>query len=266
MPYLELSSGTRMFFTDDGDGRPVLSLHGWACDGSDWSWFVPEMPGYRHLVVDHRGHGRSSIGDGRFSSRLFAEDAAELTDRLGTGPCVVVGHSMGGGVASALAVFRPDLVEALVLIDPGIGGEDDLLARVLDELRADPVKVAATMFGGFSGAATPRWMPAWHRRRALGTAPETILGAAAGTFLGDDAFARRVVAERRLAERTCPTLTIWAGAQTALAAWDRTLPHGDRDVIEVWAEHGHFLHQEAPERFARRVREWLDGIGLGPEV
>ena len=43
MTYHEVPDGTRIFYTDTGQGKPVLLLHGWACDGNDWSWQVPEL-------------------------------------------------------------------------------------------------------------------------------------------------------------------------------------------------------------------------------
>jgi pimeloyl-ACP methyl ester carboxylesterase len=52
-------------------------------------------------------------------------------------------------------------------------------------------------------------------------------------------------------------LAIYAGRGSAIAEWDRGLAHGPSDVIEVWLEAEHFLHQEQPDRFAAAMRAWL---------
>lgn len=263
MPYLELEPGRFIFYTDEGSGTAVLYLHGMTCDGSDWAWLASDLSAdHRSIVIDHRGHGRSTPTE-RYSTRLFADDAAAVLDGLGIGSAIVVGHSMGGGVASALAVQRPDLVAALLLVDPVYGLEDDVLTAYVDAVRAHPHRQTLAAFGEFYGERTPPWLPLWHRRRILGTDPGVIVGSVLGTAVGDDAYARRTVAAAHLPHRTAPMIAIYAGTGAAVAAWDRGLPHRPDDVIEVWSEHGHFLHQEAPERVAARFREWLRGIEPG---
>jgi pimeloyl-ACP methyl ester carboxylesterase len=262
MPYLEVEPGRSLFYTDEGAGRPVLYLHGMTCDGSDWAWLATDLAdGRRGIVMDHRGHGRSSPA-ARYSTRLFADDAAALLDFLDAGPAIVVGHSMGGGVASALAVQRPDLVAALMLVDPVYGMEDDELEAYVAAVRADPHGQTLAAFREFYGDRTPAWLPHWHRRRVLGTDPAVIVGAVEGTALGEDGYARRIVAERHLPLRRAPTIVLYAGSAAHRARWERGLPHRPEDVVEVWPEHGHFLHQEDPARVAARFRSWWDGVGL----
>jgi pimeloyl-ACP methyl ester carboxylesterase len=121
--YHEVPDGTRLFYTDAGQGRPVLLLHGWTCDVTDWSWQAPELePRYRVLTVDQRGHGHSDAPRGSYRPQVLADDAAALLQAVAPGQAAVVfGHSMGGVVASALAVRHPELVAGLVLVDPQYG-------------------------------------------------------------------------------------------------------------------------------------------------
>ena len=107
----------RLFFTDEGTGGPpLLFIHGYSCDSHDWMWQLPYFAArHRVIAVDLRGHGRSSIPAKGFGARDFAGDLAGLVDGLGCGPVVAVGHSLGGVVASALAIeyppwFRPSSV------------------------------------------------------------------------------------------------------------------------------------------------------------
>lgn len=109
-----------LFFTDEGTGPAALLMHGWSCDLHDWSLQVPALldAGYRVIAPDHRGHGRSSAPRSSYRPQVLADDAAALLRALDIEEAVVLGHSMGTIVASALAVRHPGLVRALVLVDP----------------------------------------------------------------------------------------------------------------------------------------------------
>ena len=98
------------------DGTAVL-LHSLALDGGVWEPLLDPLSRVRRLVVpDLRGHGKSPDSSD-FTVEDMADDVAQLCDDLGLDRVAVVGMSMGGTVAQALAVRRPDLVEALGLVD-----------------------------------------------------------------------------------------------------------------------------------------------------
>jgi pimeloyl-ACP methyl ester carboxylesterase len=111
----------RIEFDDAGVGDPpLLFVHGWCCDRS---YFAPQVEhfgrSHRVVAVDQRGHGKSEPApDGDYSAAAFAGDAAELIADLGLDRPVVVGHSLGGVIALALAASRPDLVRGVVMVDP----------------------------------------------------------------------------------------------------------------------------------------------------
>lgn len=257
MPYLPMPAGHEIFHTESGAGRDVLLIHGWACDGSDWAWLVTDLAkDHRVVVIDNRGHGRST-DPGLYSPELFADDAAQVIAQLGLDRPIVVGHSMGTTIASALAVERPELVSALVLIDPVYGAEEAALAPALAAIAHVPHGFATAAFGQFYGANTPEWIPEWHRRRILGTPENVVRDALVSLYTGDGGIGAREVGEVYLAQRTAPMLAVFAGSGSGIATWERTLPHGAADQIEVWPENGHFLHQEDPPRFAATFREWI---------
>jgi pimeloyl-ACP methyl ester carboxylesterase len=273
MPYLSLAEGQTLFYTEEGSGDAVLLIHGWCCDGSDWAWLVSDLSrDHRCVMIDNRGHGRSSPAAGGYTPRLFAADAARAIEMLDLGRPVVIGHSMGTVIASALAVERPDLVRALVLVDPSYGADDAKLIPFLEAMRQAPRIVAIAMFRPDEDAAgpvpsariygdnTPFWLPMWHRRRVLGLDETVIRDALIGQYEGEEGIGRKVIGETYLRRRRAPTLAIYAGRGTATAEWDRTLDHGPLDEITIWPEHGHFLHQEDPERFAGEVRQWLERL------
>jgi 3-oxoadipate enol-lactonase len=113
------AGGHEFFVREAGpDGAPrVLLLHGWAFDSlAAWHRLIPLLSGKaRVLAVDLRGHGKSDRIRGRFSVDDLADDVAAVLDALGPGRYTVVGYSLGGVVAQALARRHPAKVERLVL-------------------------------------------------------------------------------------------------------------------------------------------------------
>jgi len=100
------------------EGAPrVLLLHGWAFDSlAAWHRVIPLLEGRRRVVApDLRAHGKSDRARGRFSVADLADDMAAVLDALGSGRYTVVGYSLGGAVAQALARRHPARVERLVL-------------------------------------------------------------------------------------------------------------------------------------------------------
>lgn len=102
-----------------GSGDPVLAIHGITSSSRSWP-YVAEAFDNALLAPDLRGRGRSNHLPGPVGLAQHAEDCAAVIEATGSTPLVVVGHSMGGFVATVLAAGRPDLVRALVLVDGGL--------------------------------------------------------------------------------------------------------------------------------------------------
>lgn len=102
-----------------GDGLPVVFQHGLCADARQGLALVPDGPGLRGLALDCRGHGASEPGPERdLSLATFADDVAALVEGRVGGPAVLGGTSMGAAIALRLAVHRPELARALVLVRP----------------------------------------------------------------------------------------------------------------------------------------------------
>jgi len=103
-----------------GEGPPVLLIHGGAADGDLWS--AVDIDGlardYRVIAYNRRGYSGSGEPDSDWVRHR--EDAVALLAELGAAPATVMGFSAGGIVALDLAVHHPELVSALVLIDPAV--------------------------------------------------------------------------------------------------------------------------------------------------
>ena len=103
-------------------GTPTVFLHGFLDQAGSWRDVVTDLAGWR-VAIDQRGHGRSAhVEPG--AGYHFADYLVDL-DALARliGPMHLVGHSMGGTVATMFAGTRPELVQSLVLVD-GIGLQD----------------------------------------------------------------------------------------------------------------------------------------------
>jgi pimeloyl-ACP methyl ester carboxylesterase len=103
-----------------GDGLPVVFAHSLAGNSSQWKAQLDHLrPQHRAVAFDFRGHGRSEPAkNGDYSIAGMAGDIAAVVDTLGLDRFVLVGHSMGGGVALVYAGAHPDRVAGLLLVDP----------------------------------------------------------------------------------------------------------------------------------------------------
>jgi non-heme chloroperoxidase len=109
----------RIFYKDWGDGQPIVFCHGWPLSADAWDeqlMFFGER-GYRVIAHDRRGHGRSSQTWAGNDMNSYADDLAELLDKLDVQDAILVGHSTGGGeVARYIGRHGTDRVTAAVLL------------------------------------------------------------------------------------------------------------------------------------------------------
>lgn len=140
-----------------GPGTPVLFQHGLCGDARQTAEAFPALPGWRRVTLECRGHGASEPGKPRLSLALLADDLAAQAERLGP-PVVAGGISMGAALALRLAVTRPGLIRALVLVRPawGVGPAGPNLApnaEVGDLLTHLPPDAARARFAAGATAA-----------------------------------------------------------------------------------------------------------------
>lgn len=102
----------------EGSGSPLLLIHGFSAALDWWDEIAPALAAkHRVIRLDLIGHGGTAAPRSGYSIERQAALVAAVLDQIGSGKLTVIGHSMGGEVAGALAAKRPDLVERLVLID-----------------------------------------------------------------------------------------------------------------------------------------------------
>ncbi|CAG7657416.1 alpha/beta fold hydrolase [Paenibacillus allorhizosphaerae] len=111
-------NGGMIAYSDQGEGVPVVLLHGFCGSSAYWDEVVPLLAqGCRVIVPDLRGHGGSSArAEQQYSMDDFADDTAALLDALDTGRVVLLGHSLGGYATLAFAEKYPDKLLGFGLI------------------------------------------------------------------------------------------------------------------------------------------------------
>jgi len=112
-----------IYYEEQGQGDPVLLAppSWWPCD----TWKVSVVPflskRFRAIVFDCRGTGYSSKPDNGYTIEQFAKDCAGLLEYLKVSRCHAAGFALGGQIAQALAIQRPDLVATLTIAAAGAG-------------------------------------------------------------------------------------------------------------------------------------------------
>jgi len=212
-----------------GAGAPVVALHGITASYLNFVGVAEELRGRRPLLAfDLRGRGDTDKpAGGPFGMAQHAADVAAAMRRFGPGPSVVVGHSMGGYVAVALAAAHPELVSAVLLIDgglplqapPGIAPEqmlDIALAPQMARLRATFPTVDDYLdywreLPPFSGGRWNEWVEDYLRYDLGGAAPAHQPKASEAAVRGDflDSLDADVL-RSRLASVAAPVLLLRA--------------------------------------------------------
>lgn len=106
-----------LFYTEQGQGTPVVLLHGFPFHHGIWQQVAEKLERHARLIMpDLRGFGQSPATEGMYSMRLLAEDVARLLDKLSLEKVVLVGHSMGGYVSLAFAQAYPGRLLGLGLV------------------------------------------------------------------------------------------------------------------------------------------------------
>jgi pimeloyl-ACP methyl ester carboxylesterase len=259
------ANGAQLFYTDDGVGDPpIVFVHGFSCDSHDWSWQLPYFgASHRVIALDLRGHGRSSAPADGYDLASLAAGVLEHRAHVGGRDVIAVGHSLGGVLVSLLAVERPDLVRAVVAVDPGHLYPDEYGPALSAALTAyeteEPGPVAKRAFdAGLHVAATPAALVTWHNRRAAGL-PVHVARATVTAIVGGDApFILRSNSAPYLARARQPVLSFYVDPHLAALAAG-VFPHPSSRII-CFEGSGHWLHQERPAEFNNLVDGWLRGV------
>lgn len=159
------SSGVQLHYTDEGQGEPVILIHGLGAN-ADLNWRVPRIVArlrkrYRVINLDARGHGLSAMPLApHFYGTEMVEDVVRLMDHLGIAKAHVVGYSMGGFITLKLAMTHPGRLLSASPCASGWGSFDgenaELFAALYESIAANGSFAPLTCKLEVGGKA-PQW-------------------------------------------------------------------------------------------------------------
>lgn len=198
MPHVGVKSG-RIFVESSGRGEPMLLIPGLGMDHTYFRLTAPLLADdFEVHTVDPRGIGQSDK-KGPFSVESWAADFGDVIETMGRGPMHVVGSSLGGAMALALAESRPELVRSLVVV--GGFSELDRAAALNFGLRARLIRKLGL------GDEVADYMALWTLTRE---------------FINSDEGYAQMKANQQNIRRNSSEL--YLAFVEALLAWDRRLP------------------------------------------
>jgi pimeloyl-ACP methyl ester carboxylesterase len=258
--------GARIRYFVGGDGPSLVLVHGLGGAASNWVELAPALAeSYRVLALDLPGHGGSSPLPAAPSLTPFADVVVAVAEREGLLPAAVVGHSFGGLVGLRLALRRPDVVRALLLLSA---------AGISSGTRAREVAVTTLVLARPARLVAPfRRLVArleWLRYPVFGffevSDPAALPAAAVEGFLAGPALHTDVLSAGRalvaddpridLGLVRCPCLVL-AGAR------DRMVPVADaieyarrlRAPLRIVPDCGHLVIGERPDACVEAIAE-----------
>ena len=255
-------AGTLVCWEWPGGEPPALLLHGIGNYGRVWDFVAAEVAGRLRLVApDARGHGDSVAPETGYRPEDFVADAIAILDATGLARPLVVGHSMGGAHAMALAATHPDRLRGLVLVDvgPEIGHEGGDRARRLSLGRPDafPDEAAALAYlretsPGYSDAVYANRIAHGFRRTATGGLEWRSRKDALPQILGGPA--RSADAWRALETFAMPVLVVRGTRSPSLSAetYRRMLSVIPR-VSGLELDAGHNVQLDRPAELAEAI-------------
>lgn len=282
-------AGVSTAYRDRGSGRTAVLMHGGDYGGfgtgADWDPAVPGLvaEGFRVVAPDKLGQGATDNppDPAGYTMQAVYEHLAAFVMRLGLSNIVLVGHSRGALPALLLTLDRPELVDALVMVDTNTVARDSPLVpqgfyeRAYANMAEPPgpadVRREAEMNSYRSDHLTDEYVAqrvaaasnhqAIERRRILAT------GAPQDVFLADVARLKAAAADRvRAGELRADTLLVW-GANDPSAPMElgidlfREIAHSNqaRTALHVLNHAGHYSFREQPESFTQVVAAFARG-------
>jgi pimeloyl-ACP methyl ester carboxylesterase len=259
--YVELSHG-RTRYLEAGTGYPTILLHGVGYTSGGDGWFLnigPLSEKVRVLAVDFLGWGLGDRLDLEYSFAYLVDFVREFQDALGLEKSNIVGHSMGGWVASLFAYESPNRVNKLVLVASGGAASrtipsmtefkppsrDDIRKQLETRVKAPGVDLDALADQQYQRTQeVPGGLEAYQK----------VL-----RHMNNGLTRQRYNTLRRLPHIKAPTLIVW-GRQDSTNALElgettrRLIPGSKLVVIE---DCNHFVPTEKPDEFNRALVEFL---------
>jgi haloalkane dehalogenase len=269
-PHYRDVDGLRLAHVDEGEGDPVVFVHGEPTWSFLWRKVMPPVleAGYRCIAPDHAGFGRSDKPTdlGWYSYDRHSELFAHLLEHLDLRGATLVVHDWGGPIGLRAAVEQPERVARIVVMDTGLFTGEQPMTDAWKAFRDFVERTEDLPVGFLVKGACAREMPDEVFAAYEAPFPEPAAKAGARAFplmlptspeMPGAAAGKRVLDALRTDER--PKLHLWADS-------DPIIPFkvGERFAAAINAEPpepvenaSHFLQEDAGEEIGRRIAAWL---------
>lgn len=257
-------NGADLYFETKGEGEAVVLLHAGVADSRMWHSQFEELS-KTHFVIrcDLRGFGRSRMPAGAFA---YHDDIASLLAYLDVEQATIVGVSFGGSVALDFALAYPQMVHALVLGSPALGGYEFTSPEILEFFAAETEALERGDVVGATELNLKMWVDGPHRtardvnsdiRERVGEMQMLIFSQPEVEDVEPKEL--RPPAIDRLHELQVPTLVI-VGEKDATEFQEISTfiaEHVTNAKHIVISDVAHLASMEKPEKFTRIVRDFL---------
>jgi 3-oxoadipate enol-lactonase len=260
--FFVVDGGAKISYKEQGTGTAIVLLHGFCGSSAYWDELLPLLPDtYRWILPDLRGHGESGAPAGDYSMEAFAGDIVQLLKGLGTGPAIVLGHSLGGYITLALAERNPELLSGFGLIhstgfpDSDAGKEGRLKGIATIEEKGLPAFIEGLVPKLFAPEHLQSMPEAVAKAKRIGEATDPQ--AAVRTLQG-----MRTRPDRNdvLAQAKVPVLLI-AGEQDQIIPVESTFSVSGSHVTQHQIEAaGHMSMVEAPKSLIKAIESYLAAV------
>ena len=265
MPRIK-TSAIELYYETHGAGKPLVLISGIGYTLWQWHRMVPFLAEHFQVITfDNRGVGQSDKPPGPYTAQMLAADTAGLLDALGLEKAVVMGHSMGGFVAQALALDFPEKVQKLILGSTNFGGPRHIpvtpeAIKVLADVSSDPL---ARFKNGLAISTAPGWaeenpemIQKWVEWRMANPIESAHYQAQLAIGLG--LLPETAAFEDKLERIKVPTLILFG-------AHDKVVPPANAallaekipgSIVVILPDAGHFFPIEIPEAASHAVIEF----------
>lgn len=232
-----------MFYTEQGEGRPVILVHG-NTGSSLWWARVMDLDGYRVVAPELPNFGRSAPLD-EANIDVYADYLGAFVKALGLSKPVLVGHSLGGAVVMSLSARQPELASAIVLVDgPAPGG-----LKTPEEHY--PIIEMYRTNRDFMRKALAAVCPTLKDEAFLDQLANDAMLMASHAYAGNARALERFDYRGRTGKFTGPVLVVWGRKDLIIteAMATETVAAYPKARLEILEGVGHSVMVEDPERF-----------------
>ena len=262
MPKVKVN-GIDIYYETAGSGEALVLISGLGYPLWQWHKMTPFLTEHFQVIsFDNRGVGQTDKPAGPYSAQMLAEDTTGLLDALGIDNAIIMGHSMGGFIAQAMALDFSEKVSKLVLCSTNFGGPNHVpvsaeAMAVLSDVISDPL----TRFtNGLQVSTAPGWADAnpqivqeWIEWRIAN--PIDMASYQAQMAIGLALIPEEASFESKLSNISVPTLILFG-------AHDKVVPPENAKLLAkqltknttvIIPDAGHFFPMEMPEAASQIV-------------